>query len=134
MLGGSFWVALLRNGMGAVLMMTVFLLLDRPRYAMKRTVLCYAAVGVLLAVLFSVWYLADRDGYIRFSGPASFLPIGFFCGKMSSEGIYLSLYKMTLCFYFLALSVFCGVDMARWWFDGNTLFATDKSVAAVSAA
>ena len=119
MLGGSFWVALLRNGMGAVLMMTVFLLLDRPRYAMKRTVLCYAAVGFLLAVLFSVWYLADRDGYIRFSGPASFLPIGFFCGKMSSEGIYLSLYKMTLCFYFLALSVFCGVDMARWWFDGN---------------
>ncbi len=119
MLGGSFWVALLRNGMGAVLMMGVFLLLDRPRYARKRTVLCYAAAGIFLVVLFSGWYLADREGYIRFSGPASFLLVGIFCGRMSSEGIYLSLYKMTLCFYFLAFSVFCGVDMARWWFDGN---------------
>lgn len=42
MLGGSIWVAALRNVMGAGLMMTVFLLLDRPRMPMKKNdlVLC----------------------------------------------------------------------------------------------
>ena len=31
MLGGSLWVAVLRNGLGVILMMAVFLLLDHPR-------------------------------------------------------------------------------------------------------
>lgn len=35
MLGGSFWIAGLRNIMGAGLMMSVFLLLDRPKLSMK---------------------------------------------------------------------------------------------------
>ncbi len=38
MLGGSLWVAVLRNGLGVILMMAVFLLLDHPRLSMKRTV------------------------------------------------------------------------------------------------
>ena len=38
MLGGAFWVAFLRNAMGAVLVLAVFLLLDRPRVAMKKAV------------------------------------------------------------------------------------------------
>ena len=38
MLGGSFWVAALRNSISAALMMLVFLLLDRPRFSMKKTV------------------------------------------------------------------------------------------------
>lgn len=36
MLGGSFWIAFLRNGIGAGLIMTVFLMLDRPRQPMKK--------------------------------------------------------------------------------------------------
>ena len=38
MLGGSFWVAVLRNAMSMGLMMSFFLMLDRPRYAMKKTI------------------------------------------------------------------------------------------------
>ena len=36
MLGGSYWISLLRNGMGVGLMTVVFLLLDRPRFSMKK--------------------------------------------------------------------------------------------------
>lgn len=36
MLGGSFWVAVLRNAMSMGLMMSFFLMLDRPRYVMKK--------------------------------------------------------------------------------------------------
>lgn len=35
MLGGSFFVAIMRNMIGAGIMLAVFLLLDRPRYPEK---------------------------------------------------------------------------------------------------
>lgn len=38
MLGGSFWVAFWRNSLGAILLMGVFLLLDKPRFDMRKTV------------------------------------------------------------------------------------------------
>ena len=38
MLGGNFWVSFFRNGIGAGLMLAVFLMLDRPKVAMKKAV------------------------------------------------------------------------------------------------
>ena len=75
MLGGSLWVAVLRNGLGVILMMAVFLLLDHPRLSMKRTV-CYYFLFALLAIAgFSFWYLYDRENFIRFSG------MFYFCSR-----------------------------------------------------
>lgn len=76
MLGGSFWVSMLRNGIGAWLMLSVFLMLDRPRLSMKKTVLCYVLFGLLLVVAFSAWYVADQDSFVRFAGLLAFPLIG----------------------------------------------------------
>ncbi len=119
MLGGSFWVAFWRNSLGAILLMGVFLLLDKPRFAMRKTVWYYVIFGFSMVVVFSAWYLFDRNGFIQCSGLLSPLVIGLFCGAMSGGTLYLSLYKISLGFYFLSLCVFGGVDIARWWFEGN---------------
>lgn len=119
MLGGSFWIALCRNSLGAVLLMAVFLLLDKPRLSMRKTVFCYVIYGFLLVVIFSAWYLFDHTGFIQGAGPLACLAIGLFCGILSSGTLYLSLYKISLGSYFLSLCVFGGVDIARWWFGGN---------------
>lgn len=119
MLGGSFWIAVLRNGMGAGLMMAVFLLLDRPRLSMKKTVWCYAIFGVLVTIGFSLWYLFDSQNFVRFAGMLSIPVVGIFCMRMSRDTLYLSLYKLTLGFYLLSVVVFCGIDAARIWFAGN---------------
>lgn len=37
--------------------------------------------------------------------------IGVFCTKMSPEMIYVSFYKLTLGFYLLSVTVFCGIDL-----------------------
>ena len=116
MLGGSFWVAVLRNGIGATLMMAVFLLLDHPRLSMKKTV-CYYFVFALLAITgFSFWYLYDRVNFIRFSGMFSIFVVGIFCISLSREILYVSLYKLALAFYILSLTVFCSIDVSRVWF------------------
>lgn len=119
MLGGSFWIAFLRNGIGAALVMAVFLLLDCPRFSMKKTILYYAVGGVFFNIIFSVWYLGNAENFVQFSGLAVLLCLGTFCALMSREGIYLALYKICFGFYLLSLVVFIGVDTARLWFDGN---------------
>ncbi len=119
MLGGSFWAAVIRNSMGAGLMLSVFLLLDRPRFSMKKTVCTYILFGLLASLAFSVWYLLDRGNYIRFAGMLVIPVIGIFCIKMSWDTLYLSLYKLALGFYFLALSTFFSIDISRILFGGN---------------
>lgn len=119
MLGGSFGVALLRNGMGAGLVMAVFLLLDRPRVPMEKAVRYYALFGGFMTVIYSVWYLLDRQMFVHFAGIMVIPALGSFCIRMSRERLYLSLYKIALGFYFLAVVVFCGIDMSRMWFDGS---------------
>ena len=119
MLGSSYWISLLRNAIGAMLMMAVFLLLDRPRYPMKRTILFYIIFGVFMVLGFSAWYVLDWEGFVRFAGLACMPPIGIFCGLLSEDGIYLSLYKISLGFYLLSVCVFLGVDISRLLFHWN---------------
>ena len=116
MLGGSFWIALLRNGMGGAMMMAVFLMLDRPRISMKKAIISYFVFWLAAILGFSIWYHFSRDVYIRFAGLLSLPVIGVFCCIMSGDSLYLSLYKISLSFYLLSLCVFLGIDISRWWF------------------
>lgn len=119
MLGGSFWIALLRNAISTGLMLTFFFMLDRPRFSMKKTAWCYILFGVSMVTSYSVWYLAANSSFVRFAALSALPAIGIFCSIMSSEVLYLSLYKMALAFYLFSVCTFCGVDVARWWFGGN---------------
>ncbi len=119
MLGGSFWVAVLRNAMSMGLMMSFFLMLDRPRYVMKKTIGYYVVFGSLAVTGYSLWYLAAAESFVKYASLSSIVVTGLFCELMSSGRVYLSLYKMAVAFYLLSVCVFCGVDVARWWFGGN---------------
>lgn len=119
MLGGSFWIALLRNAISAGLMLTFFLMLDRPRLSMKKTILWYLVFGISLITCYSIWYVYANDSFVQYAAFSTLLVIGVFCTAMSREVIYLSLYKMALAFYMFSLCTFCGVDVARWGFGNN---------------
>lgn len=119
MLGGSFWIALLRHMMGALLIMGVFYLLDRPRFSRKKTVVYYGVFGLLAVMGFGVWYLVDFQMFVRFSGFMAIFVVGIFCMAMSADFLYLSIYKLTLGFYLLSVMVFLGVDTSRLWFGGS---------------
>ena len=119
MLGGSFWVAFLRNTISTVLMLAFFLMMDRPRFCIKKTVWYYTIFGIFMITVYSVWYLAANSSFVRFAALSTIPVIGVFCSIMSREVVYLSLYKIALAFYLFSVCTFCGVDAARWWFDGN---------------
>ena len=119
MLGGSFWVAFLRNAISTVLLLSFFLMLDRPRFSMKKTIWLYLVFGSSIIIFYSGWYLLAVESFVRYAAISTLFVIGVFCSLLSSEGIYLSLYKMALSFYMFSVCTFCGVDVARWAFDGN---------------
>ncbi|MDE6971115.1 MAG: ATP-binding protein, partial [Eubacterium sp.] len=110
MLGGSFWIALLRNTISTGLMLTFFLMLDRPKLSMKKTIGCYLAFGLTLITGYSIWYVYANDSFVQYAAFSTLFVIGIFCMLMSGEVIYLSLYKMALAFYVFSLCTFCGVD------------------------
>ena len=74
MLGGSFWVALLRNSISAGLMLSFFLMLDRPRFPMKKAIYCYIVFGVSLITVYSLWFLLAKESFVR-SAAISTLPV-----------------------------------------------------------
>ena len=119
MLGGSFWVAFLRNTISVSLMLSFFLMLDRPRFSMKKTVWYYIAFGVSMIFGYSCWYLLGIASFVKYAAMSSLPLIGIFCCLMSREVLYLSLYRMALAFYLFSVCTFCGVDVARWWCGGN---------------
>lgn len=119
MLGGSFWIAFLRNTISMVLLLSFFLMLDRPKLPMKKAVWCYVIFGISMVVVYSGWYLLEKNSFVHYAALSSLPVTGFFCSLMSSEVLYLSLYKIALSFYLFSVCTFCGVDVARWWFDGN---------------
>ena len=119
MLGGSVWVSIFRNCLGAYLMMAVFLMLDRPRFSKNRMVYSYMMFIVLAGISFGIWYVLDNDSFIRFS-PISSIPVcGIFGIYMSRDTIWLSLYKISLGFYLLAFIVVAGIDISRVFFAGS---------------
>lgn len=117
MLGGSFWIAFVRNGMGAGLIMAVFFLMDHSR--LRKVLLFYFIFWVLAVVFYSFWYLYDIESFIRFAGVLTVPVFGIFGLIISRDSIYVSLYKMALGFYLLSVTVFLGVDISRIWFNGN---------------
>ena len=119
MLGGTFLVALLRNAISTTLMLSFFLMLDRPRFPMKITIGCYMLTGVSIIIIYSTWYLYANESFVKYAGISTLPVIGIFCGMMSAEVVYLSLYKMALAFYLFSVATFCGVDVSRWGFQGN---------------
>lgn len=119
MLGGTFWAALLRNGISSLLMMLVFLLLDRPKLKMNITICVYFLYWIFLTICFSLWYYNAPNNYIRFSGLAALPLIGIFCGLTSGDGLGLSVYKTAIGYYLLCLCTVFGVDLTRLWFGSN---------------
>lgn len=119
MLGGSFWISFVRNGLGAGLMMAVFMLLEHPGAPLKRTIRNCVAFWLLATSGFSIWYLLDSVNFVRFAGMLSIPVVGLFCLGTGRERLYLSLYKLTLGFYLLSVTVFAGVDLSRLWFGGS---------------
>lgn len=102
--------------LGTVLL---FSLMSEPRYDRKRVIVCYGSLGVLLIVSACVWYVFDQASCVKM---AAFVMYAFFavCSIfLSGDSIYLSLYKIALTFYLLAVFLIGGIEVSVLFFGRN---------------
>ncbi len=119
MLGGPVWIALIRFVISLAGTIVLFSLMSRPRFGKKRTVTGYLCFGAVAIAAACIWYVIDWERCVKMVAFVLFLFFAVFAAYMSSDPIALSMYKLALTFYLLAVFLIGGIEVAVLFFDRN---------------
>lgn len=119
MLGGPVYIAFIRFALSLAGTILLFSLLCKPRYNHRRTVAGYVCFGAVVISLACVWYVVDWSSCVRIAALAMYACFAIFAFFMSSDPVYLTVYKLALTFYLLAVFMIGGIEISIVFFDRN---------------
>lgn len=119
MLGGTVYVAMLRFAVSLAGTILLYSLMSEPRYDRKRMAGYYGALSVALIAFAGVWYWIDWASCVRMVAFVMFVVFAGFSLLLSGDSLYLSLYKLALTFYLLAVFLIGGIEVSIIFFDRN---------------
>lgn len=119
MLGGSAFIAFIRLEVSTIGTALLFSLLGSSRFDRKRTIISYGCFSVLLVLLACVWYAVDRESFVRAGAFTMYICFAVFAFFMSGESVYLTIYKLALTFYLMAVFVIGGLEISIICFKGS---------------
>ena len=119
MLGGPVYIALIRFIISLVGAIMLFSLMSEPRFHKKKTMVCYGSFSAVLILLACIWYVVDWESCVKTIAFAMYLCFSLFAIYMSKDHIYLSLYKLALTFYLLAVFLIGGIEVSVLFFHRN---------------
>ena len=89
----------------------LFSQMSQFRFDRKKTVIGYALFTVVLVSGACVWYVLDFQGCARAVAFIMYMFFSIFSIFMSSEPVYLSVYKLALTFYLLSVFLTGGLEV-----------------------
>lgn len=119
MLGGSVYIAFIRFAISLAGVILLFTRMSVSRFGRKKTIVCYGCFCAAVIIPACIWYLADRESCVRIVTFAMYICFSIFAVVMSSDSVYLSVYKLALTFYLLAVFLIGGLETAIIFFDRN---------------
>ncbi|MBP3476363.1 MAG: GHKL domain-containing protein [Lachnospiraceae bacterium] len=119
MLGGSVHIAFIRFAISLAGVILLFSRMSESRFSRKKTIVCYGSFGIVVIVLACIWYVADWESCVRMVAFAMYMCFAVFAVIVSSDSVYLSIYKLALTFYLLAVFLIGGLEIAIIFFDRN---------------
>ncbi len=119
MLGGSVFIALTRFVISVAGVIIFYVLISTPRFDTKRTVLFYSCFSVAVSLMLCIWYIKDWDNCIRMGPFTAYICFVVFAIFMSSGSLFLSVYKLALDFYLLALFLIGSIEISVIFFNRN---------------
>ncbi|MDE6874675.1 MAG: GHKL domain-containing protein [Lachnospiraceae bacterium] len=119
MLGGSVYIALTRFTVSLAGVIILYSLMSEPRFGKKRTMLSYGCFSAVLLVAACFWYIIDQESCVRMVAFAMYMCFSVFAVFMSRDHIGLSIYKLSLTFYLLAVFLIGGIEVSMIFFGGN---------------
>lgn len=119
MLGGSVYIALIRFTISLAGTIILFSLMSESRYSRRKTVVCYVCFGAAVIAGACIWYVVDWESCVRAAAMAMYLCFAVFSIFMSGDPVFLSVYKLALTFYLLAVFLIGGIEVSVIFFDRN---------------
>lgn len=119
MLGGPVYIAFIRYVISLLGVMILFSQMSEPRFNLKKTMAAYMGFGTILIIGACIWYTVDWAGCVKMSAFVMYSCFSIFAIYMSRDSIFLSLYKLALTFYLLAVFLIGGIEISVVFFDRN---------------
>ena len=119
MLGGSVYVALIRFAVSLAGVILLFSRMSESRFGRKRTIVCYTGFSAILIILACIWYVVDWESCVRIVAFGMYACFVVFAIFISRDSVYLSIYKLALTFYLLAVFLIGGLEVAIVFFHRN---------------
>lgn len=119
MLGGSVYIAFIRFAISLAGVILLFSRMSESRFGRRKTIVCYGCFSLVVLILTSFWYVADWESCVRIGAFAMYMCFSVLSMIMSSDSVYLSIYKLALTFYLLAVFLIGGLETAIIFFHGN---------------
>lgn len=119
MLGGSVYIAFVRFAISLAGVILLFSLMSESRFGRKKTVICYGCFCVATVILSCIWYVVDWESCVRLVAFVMYICFAVFAIMMSGDSVYLSVYKLALTFYLLAVFLVSGLEVSIIFFDRN---------------
>lgn len=119
MLGGPVYIALIRFSVSLAGVIILFFLMSEPRYERKKMIIGYGCFSTVVIVSACIWYMTDWESCIKLVAFVMFICFSVFAVCMSSDHIYLSVYKLALTFYLLAVFLVGGLEVSILIFQRN---------------
>ena len=119
MLGGSVWIALIRYAVSLPGTVLLYSIMSQSRYNRKKTAVCYSCFCFVLLLAACIWYTVDWENCVRMSAFVMFLSFAVFSVCISSDPLFLSIYKLALTFYLLAVFLIGGIQVSVLLFQSS---------------
>lgn len=119
MLGGPWYIALIRFAISLGGTVLLYFLISEPRYGRKKTAVCYGGFCVAVAAAACIWYVLDWESCVKMAAFVMYLCFACFAICMSEDPLFLSLYKLALTFYLLSVFLVGGIEISVIFFDRN---------------
>lgn len=119
MLGGSVVVAFIRFAISLAGVILLFSAMSESRFGKKKTIVCYIGFSAVLLLVACTWYVLDWQSCVRISAFTMYTCFALFALYMSSDSVYLSIYKLALTFYLMAVFLVGGLEVAVIFFNRN---------------
>lgn len=119
MLGGSVVIALIRYVISVAGVAILFFLMSELRFGRKKALAYYGMFSAALIGAACIWYMADWESCAKMSAFTMYMCFAAFSIFMSSDPVFLSVYKLALTFYLLAVFLISGIEVSSIFFHGN---------------
>lgn len=119
MLGGTVYIAFIRFFISLVGVILLFSRMSESRFGRKKTIMYYGCFCLFVTIMACVWYMADWESCVQLVAFAIYACFSVFAVITGSDSVYLSIYKLALTFYLMAVFLVGGLETAIIFFDRN---------------